>query len=252
MPYFDLKNRLKNSLNSVKTLLLEITCFWAEKPFEFANLSEKFASISAKTFFLEITCFWAEKPFEFAILAEKSASIHLFFFWRSPGFGLRNRLNFRLRPKFLGRNKENSSQGRLQFSHSFKTAPLFQILATCLKREGGMLQFCILFRANYTILATQREAHGPMLSPLNTPLYACKHVPVRKVMYCTVVNQSFEVSKNCDVGIIGNVLLLFKEAFRLEVFMLDFFSKNLADLGPYDRNFLARINNKNFLRGANE
>ena len=34
---------------------------------------------------------------------------------------------------------------------------------------GGMQQFCILFYANYTILATKGEGHGPM-PPLNTPL----------------------------------------------------------------------------------
>ena len=32
-----------------------------------------------------------------------------------------------------------------------------------------MPQFCILFYANYTILATQRGGHGPV-PPLNTPL----------------------------------------------------------------------------------
>ena len=32
-----------------------------------------------------------------------------------------------------------------------------------------MLHFCILFYANYTILANQRGGHGPM-PPLNTPL----------------------------------------------------------------------------------
>ena len=32
-----------------------------------------------------------------------------------------------------------------------------------------MLQFCILFYANYTTLATQRGSHGP-IAPLNTPL----------------------------------------------------------------------------------
>ena len=37
-------------------------------------------------------------------------------------------------------------------------------------KGGGMPQFCILFFANYTILATQRGGHGPMLPPQNTPL----------------------------------------------------------------------------------
>ena len=35
-----------------------------------------------------------------------------------------------------------------------------------------MPQFCILFYTNYTILATQREGHGPMAPSLNTPLVA--------------------------------------------------------------------------------
>ena len=34
-----------------------------------------------------------------------------------------------------------------------------------LQRGGGMPQFCILFYANYTILATQRGSHGPMSPP---------------------------------------------------------------------------------------
>ena len=52
-------------------------------------------------FFSEITCFWAEKGFEFPILAEKSDSISVktFFFWRSPVFGLKKGSNFRFWPK---------------------------------------------------------------------------------------------------------------------------------------------------------
>ena len=36
------------------------------------------------------------------------------------------------------------------------------------KGGGSMSQFCVLFYANSTILATQRGGHGPM-PPLNTP-----------------------------------------------------------------------------------
>ena len=36
-----------------------------EKVFEYPLMAEKSVSISVKTFFLEITCFWAEKRFEF-------------------------------------------------------------------------------------------------------------------------------------------------------------------------------------------
>ena len=77
---------------------LEITCFWAEKSFEFPILAENSDSISVKTsFFLEITCFWAEKSFEFPILAENSDSISVktFFFWRFPVFERKKHLNFR-------------------------------------------------------------------------------------------------------------------------------------------------------------
>ena len=43
-----------------------------------------------------------------------------------------------------------------------------------------MPQFCILFYANYTILATQRGGgHGPM-PPLNTPLITPQVAPVER------------------------------------------------------------------------
>ena len=64
-----------------------------EKAFEFSILAEKFVSISMKTFFLETTCFWAKKAFEF------------------PSF-----------PRNSVKNNDNSGQGCLQFSHSFKKA----------------------------------------------------------------------------------------------------------------------------------
>ena len=50
----------------------EITCFWAEKTFEFPILAENTTQFRWRPFFLfiyflflEITCFWAEKPLEF-------------------------------------------------------------------------------------------------------------------------------------------------------------------------------------------
>ena len=73
-----------------------------EKAFEFPILAEKSVLISLKTFFFffffEITWFGAEKAFEFPILAKKSVSISVktFFFWRSPGFKLKKRFNFRV------------------------------------------------------------------------------------------------------------------------------------------------------------
>ena len=43
---------------------LEITCFWAEKLFEFSISAGKSVSIWVMTFsfFFEITCFWAKIP----------------------------------------------------------------------------------------------------------------------------------------------------------------------------------------------
>ena len=91
-------------------------------------------------FFLETTCFWAEKRLEFPILAKKSVSISVktfvfFFFLRLPVFGRKKRLNFRGfreisfqfsdKPCDSDSRNENSGQGRLHLSHSFKTAPPF-------------------------------------------------------------------------------------------------------------------------------
>ena len=45
---------------------------------------------------------------------------------------------------------------------------VLKLSAQVTKREGNA-QFCILFYANYTILATQKGGHGTM-APLNTPL----------------------------------------------------------------------------------
>ena len=42
-------------------------------------------------------------------------------------------------------------------------------LSAQVTKGGSIPQFCILFYANYTILATQRGGHG-IMPPLNTPL----------------------------------------------------------------------------------
>ena len=87
-----------------------------EKTYEFPILGEKSVSILVKTFFfcfcffLETTCFGAEKTFEF------------------PSFNFVSILGQTVWNWF--KNNENSGQGRLHFSQSFKKAPLFQILAT--------------------------------------------------------------------------------------------------------------------------
>ena len=107
-----------------------------EKAFEFRILAEKSVLISVKTFFfwdhlflgwknvwisvygrkislnfgedlffLEIICFWAEKTFEI------------------PNFPRNSILMFGQTVWFWFKNNENSGQGRLHFSHSFKKAP---------------------------------------------------------------------------------------------------------------------------------
>ena len=109
--------------------------------FEFPNLAEKSVSISVKTFiffwrppyfgrkkalnfgfrpknqsqfrwrpflfFLETTIFWAEKTFEFPSFPRNFVSIFGQTVWK------------------WFKNNENSGQGRLHFSHTFKLAPPF-------------------------------------------------------------------------------------------------------------------------------
>ena len=82
---------------------------------------------------------WPEKAFEFPILAEKSVSILVktfFYFWRTPVFGLKKRLNFRAFREIPSQFSDNpcDSDSRTMkirvkvvctFSHSFKKAPPF-------------------------------------------------------------------------------------------------------------------------------
>ena len=96
-------------------------------------------------FFLETTCFWAEKAFEFPILAEKLVSISVkIFFLRPLIFGRKKRLNFRafreIPYQFSDKPCETDSR-TMKRSRSFalfslfqKSPPLFQILATRLRR----------------------------------------------------------------------------------------------------------------------
>ena len=96
-------------------------------------------------FFLKITCFWAEKTFEFPILTEKSVSISVktfFVFWRSPVSGLKKRMNFRvfreIPSQFSDKPCDFDSRTmkiRVKVVCSFlilskKPPPPFQILAT--------------------------------------------------------------------------------------------------------------------------
>ena len=71
-----------------------VAVIWAEEAFEIGRKIR--LNFGEDLFFLEITCFWAEKPFEFPISAEKSVSISVktFFFLRSPVFGRKICLNF--------------------------------------------------------------------------------------------------------------------------------------------------------------
>ena len=116
--------------------------------FIFAKLDEKSLSILVKTFyffyfffifiFLETTLIWAEKTFEFRISAEKSLSfsVKTFFFLKTTLFWAEKSSEFPSFPKnFVSvfgqtvwnwfKDNENSGQGRLHFSHSFKIAPPF-------------------------------------------------------------------------------------------------------------------------------
>ena len=118
LPGFGFELGLKAS-EDLFIFFLEITCFLAEKPFEFPILAEKSFSISVKIFFfLQITCFWAGKPFEFPILAEKSFSILVKTF-----FFLEITCSWAEKPLFRGAEKFRS----LLFSNILKfLAPPFQ------------------------------------------------------------------------------------------------------------------------------
>ena len=73
-------------------------------------------------YFLETTWFWAEKIFEFPSFPRNFVSIYGQIVWN------------------WFKNNENSGQGRLHFSHSFKIAPpLFQILAMRLHKYYSAL-----------------------------------------------------------------------------------------------------------------
>ena len=118
------KNHSQNRWRPFFFFFLETTCFWAEKTFEFPIPAEKSFSKSVKTFFfffLETTCFWAEKTFEFPSFLRNFVSIFGQTVWN------------------WFKNNENSGQGRLHTSHSFKIAPLFQILATRLPIPMGKI-----------------------------------------------------------------------------------------------------------------
>ena len=85
---------------------------------------------SMKTFFflLDITCFWPEKPFEFLISARKSLwiSVKTFFggVWRPPNFYWKI-------ASIQFKTNENFGQVRLQLYQTSKKAPLLcEILAT--------------------------------------------------------------------------------------------------------------------------
>ena len=71
-------------------------CFWWTD----TRFNDVFGMKTFFYFFLEIACFRPEKPLEFAISAGKSLAISMkTFFWRSPVFGRKNRLNLRFLPE---------------------------------------------------------------------------------------------------------------------------------------------------------
>ena len=70
----------------------------------FCGLTPDFMTfLGSRPLFFEITCFRSEKPLELPILAGKSLTISVktfsSFFWRSPVFGRKNRLNSRVWPE---------------------------------------------------------------------------------------------------------------------------------------------------------
>ena len=71
-------------------------CFWPKKPFKFLISARKSLRISAKTFFFRDHLFLAVKTIEISDFGQKNPSGNGedFFFWRSPVFGRKNRLNY--------------------------------------------------------------------------------------------------------------------------------------------------------------
>ena len=63
---------------------------------------------------------------------------------------------------------------RAGLKQTYKTYPLCDQSFCPTYKGGAMPQFCILFYANYTILATQRGAMAHCPFPLNTLLHVVK------------------------------------------------------------------------------
>ena len=106
----------KISLNFGEDLVLETTCFWAEKTFEppisevqtfFCFFFFKISLNFGEDLFLETNCFLAEKTFQFLRFPRNSLSILGQTVW------------------FWFKNNANLGLGRLHFSHSFKKASPF-------------------------------------------------------------------------------------------------------------------------------
>ena len=75
----------------VSILVKTFFCFGPKNRLNFRKIRLNFGEdLFFSFFFLEITCFWAEKPFEFPIPAKK----FVFFLWRSLAFGPKNRSKF--------------------------------------------------------------------------------------------------------------------------------------------------------------
>ena len=91
-----------------KPFFLETTCFWAEKNVWISVFGRKIRlNFGENLFFLETTWFWAEKTFEIPSFPRNFVSIFGQTVWN------------------WFKNNENSGQGRLYFSHSFKKVPPF-------------------------------------------------------------------------------------------------------------------------------
>ena len=125
---------------------------------------EKSVSIPVKTFFffLETTCFWAEKTFEFLSFPRNFVSIFGQTVW--------NWFN------------ENSGQGRLHFTHSFRKAPPF---------SKSWLRACTCDNSAQWICDPPLDANSEPCQPSNNPskflsvfcLLMCEHISNTLLFY---------------------------------------------------------------------
>ena len=106
--------QIEAQINVFCGLTPDFVTFLGWRPFFFFEICFRLENSSEDLFFFEITFFRPEKPLEILISAGKSLEISVktffiyLFFWRSPAFGRKNRLEFRFRP-------ENHEENSLKF-----------------------------------------------------------------------------------------------------------------------------------------